>query len=122
MVAALVGMVGVLPLEEVAVTDSPAETMERLWAPWRLEYIQSADEQPRLRLLHARPSLDDEEGLSSIADELAFVLLNKYPYACGHLMVAPYRHCGDLGELEPTRRRSRSTGSPQPPSASSRSR
>jgi ATP adenylyltransferase len=72
--------------------------MERLWAPWRLEYIRSADEQPGCVFCVAA-ELDDEAGLVVHRGELAFVLLNKYPYAGGHLMVAPYRHCGDLREL-----------------------
>jgi ATP adenylyltransferase len=72
--------------------------MERLWAPWRLEYIRSADEEPGCVFCRAA-DLSDEEGLVVHRDELAFVLLNKYPYAGGHVMVAPYRHCGDLREL-----------------------
>ena len=71
---------------------------ERLWAPWRLEYIQSADEQPGCLFCRAA-GLGDEEGLVVRRGERAFVLLNKFPYAGGHLMVAPYRHCGELGEL-----------------------
>ena len=49
--------------------------MERLWAPWRLEYVQTADEQ---------------EGCvfcAAMDDERAFVLLNKFPYTSGHLLV-----------------------------------
>ena len=72
--------------------------MERIWAPWRLEYIQSADEQPGCVFCRAC-ELDDEEGLIVHRGEAAFVLLNKYPYAGGHLMVAPYRHCGELDAL-----------------------
>jgi ATP adenylyltransferase len=72
--------------------------MERIWAPWRLEYIKSADEQSGCVFCTAA-GLDDEEGLIVHRGELAFVLLNKYPYAGGHVMVAPYRHCGSLGEL-----------------------
>src|SRR6266508_4084508 len=72
--------------------------MERLWAPWRLEYIQSADEQPGCVFCRAA-SLDDEAGLVVHRGEHAFVMLNKYPYALGHLMVAPYRHGGDLAAL-----------------------
>jgi ATP adenylyltransferase len=72
--------------------------MERIWAPWRLEYIKSADEQSGCVFCTAA-GLDDEEGLIVHRGELAFVLLNRYPYAGGHVMVAPYRHCGGLGEL-----------------------
>jgi ATP adenylyltransferase len=72
--------------------------MERLWAPWRLEYIRSADEQPGCVFCRAA-ELPDDEGLVVHRGELAFVLLNKYPYASGHVMVAPFRHCGLLGGL-----------------------
>jgi ATP adenylyltransferase len=72
--------------------------MERIWAPWRLEYIQSADEQPGCVFCRAA-ELDDEEALVVHRGEAAFVLLNRYPYAGGHLMVAPYRHCGELHAL-----------------------
>ena len=72
--------------------------MERLWAPWRLEYIQSADAQPGCVFCTAA-ELSDEDGLVVHRDDLAFVLLNKYPYSSGHLMVAPRRHVGHLGAL-----------------------
>ena len=73
--------------------------MERLWAPWRLEYIASADEQAGCVFCRAVAG-DDEEMLVVHRGERAFVLLNKFPYASGHLMVAPVRHVGDYGELE----------------------
>jgi ATP adenylyltransferase len=72
--------------------------LRRLWAPWRLEYIQSADQQDGCIFCLA-PRLDDEAGLVVHRGERAFVLLNRYPYASGHLMVAPYRHEGELGAL-----------------------
>jgi ATP adenylyltransferase len=72
---------------------------ERIWAPWRLEYIQSADELPGCIFCLARDG-DDEERLVVHRDREAFVLLNRFPYASGHLMVAPLRHVGDFGELE----------------------
>jgi ATP adenylyltransferase len=73
--------------------------LNRLWAPWRLEYIQTADEQDGCVFCRAR-DLDDEAGLVVRRGERAFVLLNRYPYASGHVMVAPYRHVGDFRELE----------------------
>lgn len=72
--------------------------MKRLWAPWRLEYVAAADEQEGCVFCRAAGAAD-EEGLVVHRGERAFVLVNKYPYASGHLMVAPYRHEGDLGEL-----------------------
>jgi ATP adenylyltransferase len=70
-----------------------------LWAPWRLEYIASADEQEGCIFCRAAEDADGA-GLVVHRGEEAFVLLNKFPYASGHLMVAPYRHVGEFGELE----------------------
>jgi len=72
--------------------------VDRLWAPWRLEYIQSADEQPGCVFCRAA-GLPDEEGLIVRRGDVAFVMLNRYPYAGGHLMAAPFRHVGELGDL-----------------------
>lgn len=72
---------------------------KQLWAPWRLEYIEQADEQDGCIFCRAAESAD-EDGLVVQRGREAFVLLNKYPYASGHLMVAPYRHAGEFAELE----------------------
>ena len=69
-----------------------------LWAPWRLEYIEQADEQEGCIFCRACGG-DDDTGLVVHRGSDAFVLLNKFPYASGHLMVAPYRHTGELAEL-----------------------
>ena len=74
--------------------------MERLWAPWRLEYIQSVDEQPGCFLCAAAESDADETHLVVHRGELAFVVLNKFPYATGHLLVAPYRHGLNFPDLD----------------------
>ena len=71
---------------------------KQLWAPWRLEYIKQADEQEGCFFCLAAAGPDDE-GLVVHRGERAFVLLNKFPYSSGHLMVASYRHVGDFGEL-----------------------
>ena len=71
---------------------------KQLWAPWRLEYIKQADEQLGCVFCEAAAG-DDEEKLVVHRGELAFVLLNRFPYASGHLMAAPYRHVGEFGEL-----------------------
>jgi ATP adenylyltransferase len=73
--------------------------VERLWAPWRLEYVGKADEQEGCVFCLAADA-DDETGLVVDRGRDAFVLLNKFPYASGHLMVAPYRHVGEFSELE----------------------
>jgi ATP adenylyltransferase len=71
---------------------------KQLWAPWRLEYVTSADEQPRC-IFCAAVEGEDEEGLVVRRGGHAYALLNKYPYASGHLLVAPFRHVADFGEL-----------------------
>jgi ATP adenylyltransferase len=73
--------------------------VKQLWAPWRLEYIQSADEEEGCVFCRARDG-DDEGSLVVHRGKRAFVVLNKYPYASGHLMVAPNRHEGEFGDLE----------------------
>ena len=64
-----------------------------LWAPWRLEYVQQADEIDRCIFCEPEPDLLVHDGV------LALVVMNKYPYASGHMLVAPKRHTGDFGSL-----------------------
>ena len=71
-----------------------------LWAPWRLQYIQQADELPGCVFCdEAAGRLDPSESLLIHGGTTAIALLNKYPYASGHFMVAPVRHVGEYGEL-----------------------
>jgi ATP adenylyltransferase len=72
--------------------------VKQLWAPWRLEYIGRADEQEGCIFCRAHEG-DDEAGLVVHRGREAFALLNRFPYASGHLMVAPYRHVGEFTEL-----------------------
>jgi ATP adenylyltransferase len=72
--------------------------VKQLWAPWRLEYVANADEQEGCIFCLADGG-DDEERLVVHRGERGFVLLNKYPYASGHLLVAPRRHVGEFAEL-----------------------
>ena len=71
-----------------------------LWAPWRLEYIKQAGEQAGCVFCdEATGAIAADESLLVVLGDAALALLNKYPYSSGHLMVAPRRHVGDLGEL-----------------------
>ena len=72
---------------------------KQLWAPWRLEYIKQADERESCFFCVAAEG-PDEEGLVVHRGQRAFVLLNKFPYSSGRLLVAPFRHIGDFGELD----------------------
>ncbi|MBA2295392.1 MAG: HIT domain-containing protein [Actinobacteria bacterium] len=74
---------------------------EKLWAPWRLEYVARAgSDDGCVFCTEATGALGDESMLVT-RGERAFVLLNKFPYASGHLMVAPVRHVAELADLEP---------------------
>jgi ATP adenylyltransferase len=74
--------------------------MERLWTPWRMEYVQAASDDQGGCIFCDKPALgDDEKALIVARGELAFVMLNAYPYNPGHLMVAPFRHIGDFEDL-----------------------
>jgi ATP adenylyltransferase len=71
-----------------------------LWAPWRLEYIQQADElEGCVFCLEAAGDLDEEASLVAHRGAAAIAILNKFPYSSGHLLVAPLRHVGELGGL-----------------------
>ncbi len=77
-------------------TDKP----DRLWAPWRLEYIKSAvKSESDCFLCEAFNAGKDRDRLILHRGENAFVIMNLYPYNNGHLLVAPNRHAGDLDDL-----------------------
>lgn len=78
-------------------------TADRMWAPWRLEYIK----QPRPAggeeecIFCTKPAqTDDEDTYIVHRGERAFVILNAYPYNNGHLMVAPFTHVGSVSTID----------------------
>lgn len=72
--------------------------MRNLWAPWRIEYILGKRE-PYCIFCPEGDGLSDEERLILHRDRLVMVMMNKYPYNNGHLLVAPWRHLASLEEL-----------------------
>ena len=62
-----------------------------LFAPWRYEYLVS-DKSDNCIFCEAAASGDEEGSLVVFRGKRVFVILNRYPYTNGHLMVAPYRH------------------------------
>jgi len=71
---------------------------ERLWAPWRLEYIKGP--KPDGCILCDKPAEGDDEAAYVVhRGESCFVILNAFPYNNGHVMIAPYEHTGSLEEL-----------------------
>jgi len=73
--------------------------MERLWAPWRLEYIQGRENAECIFCLDEDPA-DDHARLVVARGKHCYVIMNLYPYSNGHLMVSPYRHLADFAELD----------------------
>ncbi|RMF61643.1 MAG: HIT domain-containing protein [Calditrichaeota bacterium] len=69
-----------------------------LWAPWRMEYILSEKEKECIFCSKTRED-DDRTNLILFRGEHNFVIMNKYPYNNGHLMVVPYRHISEFEEL-----------------------
>ena len=83
-----------------------ADQLERLWTPYRMAYIRG-DERPAGTAEEdcpfcRVPGLSDEEGLVVHRGETAYVVLNLFPYAAGHLMVCPYRHIPDYTDTTDT--------------------
>jgi len=69
--------------------------MDRLWAPWRVEYL--VQEKPAGCIFCGTGN--ERERLIFKTTPLSLIMLNRYPYVNGHLMVAPRRHTADLGSL-----------------------
>ncbi len=74
--------------------------MERIWAPWRLQYIENADAVAGCIFCVFPAEQRDAERFILLRGERAFVILNAYPYSNGHLMVTPYQHTANLDELD----------------------
>ena len=74
----------------------------RIWAPWRLEYVKDASKDSHEGCIFCTaPAEDDDRGnLIVHRGERCYVILNKFPYTNGHLMVAPFEHIATLQELD----------------------
>jgi ATP adenylyltransferase len=73
-----------------------------LWAPWRMEYIQAPKDRGECIFCGVRGASEDERRARLVvaATGRAFVMLNRYPFAAGHLLVAPHAHVAALEELD----------------------
>jgi len=101
---------GMTPEESAGVAETVHESgmvgvpdeMQRLWTPHRMVYIkdQMQPEDDACPFCRA-PELGDEQALIVARGELAYVLLNLYPYNTGHLLVCPYRHISTYDQASP---------------------
>ncbi len=72
--------------------------MERMWAPWRHEYVTSAGKSPDCVLCRALQAPGGADRLVVHVGSLNFIVMNLFPYNAGHVLVATRRHVGSLGE------------------------
>ncbi|MDX6643914.1 MAG: adenylyltransferase [Solirubrobacteraceae bacterium] len=73
---------------------------ERLWAPWRLEYIKGPKDEECI--FCTGPAAEDDPAKYIVQrGEHCFAILNAFPYNNGHLMISPYRHVPSIEQLDP---------------------
>ena len=69
--------------------------MKTLWAPWRMEYVLGEKEQGCIFCM----GLSERVDLTLLRGALSMVMMNRYPYTNGHLLVAPKKHVAALDQL-----------------------
>src|SRR6202041_3927655 len=75
--------------------------MDYLWTPWRYRYIADAGKDSGCIFCDAVAANDDKKTQIVFRGATCFVILNRYPYASGHVMVVPYAHVADLAAADP---------------------
>jgi len=75
--------------------------MDYLWTPWRYRYIADASKDDRCIFCDALGADDDRNTLIVLRGARNFIILNRYPYTSGHVMVVPYEHVADLSAVDP---------------------
>ena len=78
--------------------------MKHLWTPWRMAYIENAGKEDGCVFCNLQAKEDGPGNLIVQRGTLAFVILNRYPYTSGHVMVVPFAHKPNLEELSPATR------------------
>ncbi|KPL02932.1 MAG: HIT family hydrolase [candidate division Zixibacteria bacterium SM23_73_2] len=73
--------------------------MKNLWAPWRKEFILSEKEKGCV-FCNRLKQRNDKKNLILLRGKSCFVILNRFPYNSGHLMVSPKKHTGNLEKLK----------------------
>src|SRR6266436_2339571 len=78
--------------------EFPKKEVETLWAPWRVEYFEKEPRDHDFLETAGRAS-DDAEHLVITRRKNTFLMMNRYPYSVGHLMVVTYRKTAELSSL-----------------------
>jgi ATP adenylyltransferase len=74
--------------------------MDYLWTPWRYRYIADASKDDRCIFCDAVSANDDPKTLIVLRGQKNFIILNRFPYTSGHVMVVPYDHVADLSAAD----------------------
>jgi len=74
--------------------------MDYLWTPWRYRYIADAAKNDRCIFCDAAAANDDAKTLIAFRGRKNFVILNRFPYTAGHVMIVPYEHIGELSRVD----------------------
>ena len=72
--------------------------MDFVWSPWRYRYVSSDHDSDRCVFCIEEDGQSDEERLVVHRGRTSFVILNRYPYTSGHLLVVPYRHVDSVSD------------------------
>ena len=75
--------------------------MDYIWSPWRYRYVADASKDDICVFCRALEANDDAKTLIVFRGEKNFIILNRYPYTSGHVMVVPYVHNADLAVTPP---------------------
>jgi ATP adenylyltransferase len=75
--------------------------MDYLWTPWRYRYIADTTKDIGCIFCEAIAANDDSKTLIVLRGKNAYIILNRYPYTTGHVMVVPYAHVADLSIADP---------------------
>ena len=78
--------------------------MEHLWSPWRMVYIENSHKNDGCIFCEEPARQDCSENLIVFRGRYAYVILNRYPYTSGHLMIVPFVHLPSLELLDPETR------------------
>ena len=73
--------------------------MDYLWTPWRYQYVTQSRDEDACVFCSAAGSQEDAQCLVVHRGTHNLVILNRYPYTSGHIMVVPYQHVATLEEL-----------------------
>ena len=75
--------------------------MDFLWTPWRYRYLAEAGNEDKCIFCDALALNDDAKSQIVFRGKLCFIILNRFPYTTGHVMIVPYAHVADLPQCDP---------------------